>query len=198
MIALATGIATVAFLPQLPSWQSALFVSLLLVALHAWRRVTLVLLSALFCAGLAWGAWYGQQVVGALLPDAAERETLVLEGRVVGIPQVSQEREQRRQRFDLKVDRVVCPDEVGECPSGIRKVRLSRYGGEPVAPGQRWRFGVRLRRPRGFANPAGFDYGRWLVANGYHATGYVLNKVLPTRLESAFDPSTGWRYRLRQ
>ena len=42
-----------------------------------------------------------------------------------------------------------------------------------VHPGERWRFTVRLRRPRGNLNPHGFDYEAWLLERGIGATGYV-------------------------
>jgi competence protein ComEC len=33
---------------------------------------------------------------------------------------------------------------------------------------------VKLKRPRGFRNPGGFDYERWLFQQRLRATGYVL------------------------
>jgi competence protein ComEC len=44
---------------------------------------------------------------------------------------------------------------------------------EPVHPGERWLFTVRLRRPHGNVNPHGFDYEVWLLERGIGATGYV-------------------------
>ncbi len=54
-----------------------------------------------------------------------------------------------------------------------RRLRLSWYGGPPVHAGEIWRLTVRLKSPRGFHNPGGFDYERWLFAHGIGATGYV-------------------------
>ena len=42
-----------------------------------------------------------------------------------------------------------------------------------IRPGQRWRLTVRLKRPHGSANPAGFDYEYWLLEDGQRATGSV-------------------------
>ncbi len=42
---------------------------------------------------------------------------------------------------------------------------------------------VRLKAPRGLANPAGFDYERWLFAERYGATGYVRSGTTATTLE---------------
>lgn len=53
-------------------------------------------------------------------------------------------------------------------------VRLS-WVNDTAAPqiGECWRLTVRLRRPRGFANPGGFDYEGWLFRQRIGATGYV-------------------------
>ena len=42
-----------------------------------------------------------------------------------------------------------------------------------VRAGDRLRLRARLRRPRGYANPGGFDYERWLFMRGIGATGYA-------------------------
>ena len=40
--------------------------------------------------------------------------------------------------------------------------------------GETWRLQTRLRRPRGFSNPGGFDFESWLFRQEIGATGYVL------------------------
>jgi len=51
----------------------------------------------------------------------------------------------------------------------------SRVGPPRVMPGQTWRGWLRLRAPRGLANPYGFDAETWLWREGVTATGSVLN-----------------------
>jgi competence protein ComEC len=69
-------------------------------------------------------------------------------------------------------------------PSGLpARVRLSWFDPEfmpvdgPVGPlprlGQVWQLQVRLKRPRGFSNPGGFDYEGWLHRQRIGATGYI-------------------------
>lgn len=70
-----------------------------------------------------------------------------------------------------------------ESPGLPARIRLSWFlpesepgadaGVEAPALGQVWQFEVRLKRPRGFANPGGFDYEGWLHRQRIGATGYV-------------------------
>ncbi len=64
------------------------------------------------------------------------------------------------------------------------RVRLSWFEA-PSRPslGETWQLELRLRRPRGFSNPGGFDYEGWLFrqaigATGPHTSG--LHGALPT------------------
>ena len=55
------------------------------------------------------------------------------------------------------------------------RVRLSWFGPEVIPRiGEVWQFEIRLRRPRGNANPGGFDYETWLFRERIGATGYVV------------------------
>jgi competence protein ComEC len=55
-----------------------------------------------------------------------------------------------------------------------RLLRLSWYRtAHDLRPGQIWRADVKVRRPRGFVNPRGFDYHAWLLAQDVVATGSV-------------------------
>ena len=93
----------------------------------------------------------------------------VVHGRIAGLPQAVDQ----GWRFVFEPD-------AGQ--DGVpRRVLLSwrARSGEDGAlaampqPGERWTFGVRLRRPHGFVNPGGFDYEAWLLERGIRATGYV-------------------------
>lgn len=54
------------------------------------------------------------------------------------------------------------------------RVLVTWYGQAAApAPGQTWRLRLRLRPPRGLANPAGFDFERWLFAQRVGATAWV-------------------------
>ena len=58
---------------------------------------------------------------------------------------------------------------------------------QPVRPGERWEFTVRVKAPHGSSNPHGFDYELWLWEQGVQATGYLragAQDVRPQRLAS--------------
>lgn len=58
---------------------------------------------------------------------------------------------------------------------GGKRLRLNWYGSDAIAEGAVITATVRLKRPWGMRNLGGFDYERWLLANGYAATGYIRN-----------------------
>ncbi len=58
-----------------------------------------------------------------------------------------------------------------------------------IRAGERWRFTVRLKRPRGLANPHAFDFEPWALERGIRATGYVRAAPAPVRLE---EHEPGW------
>lgn len=55
-----------------------------------------------------------------------------------------------------------------------QRIRLSWFQPDGIPEiGDTWRLNVRLKRPRGYANPDGFDFAGWLFRQGIGATGYV-------------------------
>ncbi len=59
--------------------------------------------------------------------------------------------------------------------------------GEPVRPGERWSFDVRLRRPHGAMNPGGFDFEAWMLERNLRASGYVRTTAARNRRAAAVD-----------
>lgn len=159
-----------------PRWLAgALLAPLLFLGLVLGRGRWLVWL----LLGLCWALWRAQGILEQTLPASLEGSDLVVEGRVLGIPR----RLDRGQRFDFMVEADLRDDLESSLP---RRLRLSWYGPAPLlAPGERWRLTVRLKRPRGFMNPGGFDYEGWLFRHGIGATGYVRGgPAAGTRLEA--------------
>lgn len=202
MIALALGIGCVAWLPSLPSLH--LLFGFLLFGLcvlgtgfyiwpgakAAWKAFFLV---ACVLAGLAYGTYHGQQLLLRLIPYELEGEDLRVIGRIVSLPDFSAHRggtyrfefvpeswpAQKPAVHDLAAKRLRL---------SFTPARVTTNQSEALLPaqGQRWAFLLRLKRPRSFANPGGFDYAAWLVGQGIDATGYVREAVL---LEEDTGPS---------
>ncbi len=130
----------------------------------SWRLLALLL--AFAAAGVAWAGWradLGLAARGVGEPGVDWPADLLITGTVVSIP----ERQAGRLRFDFALENA----RALQLP---RKVRLSWYDPvEPVRAAERWQLQVRLRAPRGFANPGGFDYEGQLFREGIGAVGYV-------------------------
>lgn len=175
------------------------------VALAVLAGVLLAFLSPVFGGGMFWGpllalgvaGWLGngpRRCVGAMLVGFAlahargeaamvarlpAMDAVDVTGRIVGLPV----RAEDALRFELEVVEAGAHDAV---PRGAR-LQLAWFsdgGGVPpdLAPGEIWRFGLRLRPPRGLANPGGFDAERRALAQGLAATGYVRSPGQARRL----------------
>ena len=48
----------------------------------------------------------------------------------------------------------------------------------PLRAGQYWRFYTKLKPPHGRYNPHGFDYQKWMLAQGYAGTGQIIKPEL--------------------
>ncbi len=140
---------------------------------------------ALFVLGLCLSILHLADVVEKQLPFTLEGIDLPLTVRVVDLP----ESNSRSTRF---IARII---EAPANTSWSETIRLSWYHSRSdkvpqIEPGQVWRLTVRLKRPRGFSNPKGFDYHAWLLGNGIYATGYVRTKADYKLLS---EPG-GWRF----
>ncbi|WER44779.1 DNA internalization-related competence protein ComEC/Rec2 [Cupriavidus sp. WKF15] len=125
-------------------------------------RLVAVLLG--LAVGFCWSAWRAQLRMDDWLATRLEARDIEVRGVVSGLPAELAP----GARFAFTVE----AGPRGERVPG-RIVLNWREAPPELRPGQRYAFTVRLRRPRGLANPHGFDYAYWLLAQGYGATGYV-------------------------
>ena len=179
MFALATGLACLPLLPQLPPTWLLLALLPLALMLLPWRSYPL----ALFMFGFIWACFSAQAALDDRLAVALDGRTLWLEGRISGLPEVGE----GVVRFQLE-------DAVAREQRLPQRLRLSWYDGPPVLAGERWRLAVKLKRPRGLVNPQGFDYEAWLLAQRIGATGTI---KAGERLQAAAG-TAAWRDALRQ
>ena len=192
-MALLAGAVACLWLPALSPWPVHA-VAMVAGPWLAWRWPRLRL-PALFLLGFGWAGLQAGLALSDRLPAGLEKRELVVHGRVIDLPQA----EPRRTRFQFRVD-----DDDSQLPA-LRGKRLQLawyddFGAIEPGPrtqlraGARWRFGVRLRAPRGLRNPGGFDSERHALAQRTAATGYL---VAPESARQLAPPSglQAWRER---
>jgi competence protein ComEC len=144
-------------------------------------------------SGFYWAACLAHWRLADALPVEWEGRDVRIVGVVASLPQPYE----RSVRFEFDLERVLTAG--GRVP---RRIALSWWGspardGRPATfpalqPGERWELTVRLRRPRGTANPNGFDYERWLLERGIRATGYVRVKSGNRRITAMVHRPPYW------
>ena len=201
LLALTSGIFIIGFLSHLPelSWL-ALILPLgvlpgFLLFLNKSRRLILVLTGLALGAG--WGIISGHALVANLLAPDLVGQDFVIRGRVIDLPV----EDARRQRFILAVESAHQLDGTPLHTGIPSNVQVSWYEKDKrtVKSGERWQFVVRLKRPRGFANPGGFDYQVWLMRRDIGGIGYVRSDPDNQRVAPASRWEIDvWRYQLRE
>ena len=147
-------------------------------------------LPAWLLAGFLWSLFSAHQILATSLQQNLIGEDIWIEGQVASLPT----QKTRYVQFEFAVQRAW----VGEKPVAVPgRIRLNWYQNFPPAlhAGDNWRLQVRLKPPRGFRNPGGFDYEAWLLQHRIRATGYVRQAEQKSQL------ATGRAYplqRLRQ
>lgn len=152
-------------------------------------RIVLVV-GAGFVAGHDLAAWRAEHRLADALPRAWEGKDIDIEGVIAGLPQAGP----RGTRFVFDTRR--SPEGV-TVPSRLALTWYGARGGSPgeivppptIRAGERWRFTVRLKRPRGLANPHAFDFEPWALVRGIRATGYVRSSPVPERV---LADEAGW------
>jgi competence protein ComEC len=108
------------------------------------------------------------------LPRAWEGRDIEIVGVIDEMPQ----RDERGIRFAFRVEQVLTSG--AQVPARIAlgwyKPTIKELAGETLPElhaGERWRWSVRLKRPHGYVNPAGFDLEAWMLERNLRATGSV-------------------------
>lgn len=140
------------------------------------------LAAAAVVAGYSYAAVRAQLRLAQALPLAWESRELALEGHIRGLP--AGDRGRVRFTFAVDVDEVLQRTGIERFPSIVQLSWGPRGGARPphLAPGDRWRLVVRLKRPHGHANFAGHDTEASLFERGIRATGSVVPRAVATRL----------------
>ncbi len=167
-------------------WLSFLPMLLLLAFCNRGYRFPILL-----AAAYLWAGFNIQQALDLRLAADSDNRILKVEGIVADIP----ERRPDSIRFLFR------PVSIADYPYALPKlIRLSWYHSERVLrAGERWQLRVKLKFPRGYQNPGGFDYERWLFVKRIGASGYVkaskINRLLKPPVPWNIDQ---WRSRIGQ
>lgn len=191
------GVVLAGFLPNLPALVpliSALsFILLCTVLLY--KKLPAIAWLASVSVGFCYGVCSGHYLLSIQLPQNLAERDLIVEGKVVGLPQENS----RRQLFTLNVNRAYSVYDGNKFFENFpKKINVSSYADLRVKTGEEWRLTVKLKKPRGFVNPGGFDYQASLLRRHVGATGYIrqgLNERLKTQPKFSMDVL---RYDLQQ
>jgi competence protein ComEC len=117
----------------------------------------------LFCAGYGLFVLAAGQVIDARIPAEFVGDSIMTEVRVIDFPR-------------HHGPTVSMTGEVHGNPWVPGRIRISWFDPDPeIRLGDVWRLELRLRRPRGTANPGVFDYETWLFRERVAATAYVVD-----------------------
>lgn len=153
------------------------------------RLLRLSLLSAgAFLFGICWATSVALWRMSDELPLDWEQKTIEIVGVVASVPETTE----RGERFRFDVENILTPDAVVP-----RHISLNQYHENFAArpeqtatrfnqfkAGERWQLSVRLKRPHGTANPHGFDFESWVLAQNIRATGSIKSKATQNRLNT--------------
>ena len=165
--AMLAGVLAILISPVLPeAWRLlALSLPILFVACY-WRQLRWLLFLPL---GLGWCWLAADQHLATRLDRSYEGRVVTLDGWVSSLPATHGELTE----FEFRVGTL---DGHAPGPGIPATVRLSMESQSQMPQaGEHWRFGAKLRRPRGFMDPGSFDYEGWLFFHDIGATGYVSN-----------------------
>jgi competence protein ComEC len=110
-----------------------------------------------FITGLTWIYFYSVGQFSLSVPPELENKTILVQGKIVDDPIIKSHSTQ----FLFNTE-----------PFG--QVQINWYQHAPILrKNQIWNLSLRLKNPRNYYNPGGFDYVRYLFLNHISATGYV-------------------------
>lgn len=197
LLCFSLGIILVGYLPALPSYlfTCSLFSAVAIAAVLLRQKIFAFTWVLTFAAGLLYAIVSGYQLLAKQLPDNLAERDIVVEGQVIDLPQENN----RRQLFTLSISKAYSAYASQNLFHPFpRKINISSYGDLRVKTGEQWRLLVKLKKPRGFVNPGGFDYQASLLRRGLGATGYIRegeNKLLIPQPSFSLDVL---RYQLRE
>jgi competence protein ComEC len=185
-LCLLLGVCLGIFQRQLPPYSTLWFVagisSVIFLTLLLLRRRALAIgrsarlgsqLLAVIVFGYVYASWSAGQVMAHRLHDVpATGAEFDVTASIVDLPKTAQS--QTRLALLLEPSPEL---------ASVQYVRVGYYGDVELQAGERWQMRLKLRRPHGEVNPAGFDFEKIAAANRIDAVGYIVQ--LKTREQAA-------------
>ena len=171
------GILSAFYWPE-PSLVICLFVFIASVYLLSSVKLSLSVAVLMLLLGFLWGENDLERYYSHLLPLQLESTDVSIKARITEIP--VKRHKGWRLVVEVKHSQPAAP---------VKSLQLNWYD-DTVKPqlGEIWLFSVRLKRPHGYANPAGFNYEQWMLSRQLHGRGYIRHG---DKLHSAL----GWNIR---
>ncbi|MDP1539318.1 MAG: DNA internalization-related competence protein ComEC/Rec2 [Moraxellaceae bacterium] len=156
------GISLLWVWPVLPSLRYVLLFMAILALGHRLSSFRgLVLLFYGLGLGITWSTYHADQQLNRIVSPSCEQQRLDVAGTVLDISSP----------LSLRGSRFLFAPDISEhpCLQQPQRWMLNYWQDEPVLPGSRWQFQLRLKQPYGNANPAGFDAERFWHHQGVDA-----------------------------
>ncbi len=174
MTTAAVGLAVPPMLPGIVDWRWPAVAAVL--CLVPWRSHRLRHLAVLLLA-FAYSADYCQHRLEQLPPASQAFADMEFDALVLGPVERRGTAAASYYRFAVQLLPGQCAGDY--CPPGAPRFRLNYYGESAPQAGQWLRMRMRVKPPQGSVSAGAFDYGRWLMANGYAGRGYVREILAP-------------------
>ncbi len=154
------------------TWSALLPIPLLLCRYCPAYRFTLVLSAAFLWSSATFHYHLEHRLIAIF-----DNQVVLVRGMVADIPQIA------NGRISLYLEAL----EIADYPAAMPRLARFNWYQDKVVPraGEFWQFQVKLKQPRGMANPAGFDFAAWQFARGIDVSGYIRDSALNMRIRSA-------------
>jgi len=123
------------------------------------------------CLGFGWALLFAAWNLDHRLPESFEAQILSIQGQVIGLPTPRADKLQ----FYLRPYRIQAGNGESLDKQHLpRKIKLTWFHSRERLQNADWlTLKVKLKRPNGLMNAAGFDYETWIFVHGIDALGYV-------------------------
>lgn len=150
----------------------------------SWKGLKLQYL-CIYGAGFLWISLHAHWYLAKQLPEDLQGQPLSIMGSIASIPDFKEGSAQ----FEFEVEEAGGWKNPGRVRLTWREYRQNTK--EIVRVGDKWKFTVKLKRPRSYANPGSFDTERHFFLNHLQAQGNVIDKYkkqffVQKKLDSSF------------